>query len=126
MELYLIYQTGEDLEPEWKPLQGSPLLDPVTVVSKEVLDHVLHGFSFPFVQQLGPSPEGCVRKLLPVFRQCAQRERCIFYDRVRCVPTSRKMPNCYQPDGVEGEAVSLGAEIVRLWHENVYIVVVQE
>lgn len=124
LELYLIYENKGEYEPTWKPLQGSSFLGVVTVVSKETMDHALHGYTRPFVQQLGLAPSGCIRKLPTVYQQCGQREQCIFFDDTRCHPVSPKMPNCFEPYGVVPR--DLGHEAIRLWHEGVYIVVVRE
>lgn len=127
LELYLIYQYGAVWEPAWEPLAGHPLASVFTVVSKETMDHALHGFSRPLVQQLGLPPQGCLHKLPQAHRVCGLREGCVFYSKTDCHTTSKKLPNCFQPDGVEGDtAQQLGHDVVRLWREGVYIVVVQE
>ena len=126
LELFLIYQTGPDFEATWKPLQGLGLAACFTVVTKETMDHALHGFTRPFIQQLGLAPAGCLRKIPVENRECAHLKECPFYDRVGCLPTAKKLPNCYQPAGVGDETRQLGAEVVSLWREGVFIVVVTE
>jgi len=127
LELYLIYQYGADYEADWKPLQGHPLAGLFTSVSKETMDHALKGFTRPFVQQLGLPPLGCLHKIPTGSRECAHVAECPFYDKMACLPTSKKLPNCYQPAGVEGDvARQLGHEVVALWREGVFIVVVRE
>lgn len=127
LELYLIYQYGEEYESDWRALQGHPLTSLFTVVSKETMDHALKGFTRPLVQQLGLPPLGCLHKFPPASRECVHRAECPFYDRTDCLPTAKKLPNCYQPDGVEGEeARRLGHEVVTFWREGVFIVVVRE
>jgi len=127
LDLFLVYQYGAAFEPDWASLQGNPLVDTFTVVSKEVMDHALHGFTRPLVQKLGLAPASCLLKIPPANRECEHRVECPFYDRTECTPTSKKLPNCFQPSGVEGDdARQLGYAVVTLWREGVFIVVVQE
>lgn len=124
LELYLIYQYGDAYEPTWKPLQGHPLTSLFTVVPEDTMAHVLKGFSRPFVQALGLPPVGCLRKIPTDYRECAHKAECQFYDPKVCLPTAKKLPNCYQLTGVEAVAAQLGHEVVFYWREGVYIVVV--
>lgn len=124
LELYLIYQYGADYEATWKPLQGHPLTSLFSVVTEEVMSHVLKGFSRPFVNALGLPPEGCLRKIPITSRECGQREGCTFYNAAACLPTAKKLPNCYQPSGVYAESAQLGSDVVFHWRQNTYIVVV--
>lgn len=124
LELFLVYQYGADYEPTWKSLQGNPLAALFTVVPQSTMDHALKGFSRPLVQSLGLPPAGCLRKIPNTCRECAHRGDCQFYDVTACLPTAKKLPNCYQPSGVEAESAQLGHEVVFYWREGVYIVVV--
>lgn len=125
MELYLIYQEDGVWESEWKPLQGDPITELLTVITKETLDHVLAGWSKPLTTTLGIPPDGALRKLPHAL--CYQRVPCPFYVRKNCSPTSKAMPWCFEPDGIE-DLVSrkLASILVSLWREGVYVLVVQE
>ncbi len=123
-ELYLIYETKGIWEPEWKPFQGHPIATLFTSVSKEVMDHALHGWTRPLVDQLGIPPAILLRKLPEP--ECVWRERCPLYRPRACLPTQPKMPSCFQPSGTDDETGLLASEVIRLWREKVYIVVVQE
>ena len=122
LELYLIYQYGDKWEPEWSALQGAGLDLPV--VSKETMDHALRGWTKPLVSQLGPPPKGKLIQLPQAARQCSQRGKCPMYDRKSCGLMLRDMPWCYEPEGIQPGGMA--AEIVKLWRDEVYVVVVAE
>jgi hypothetical protein len=119
IELYLIYCVGDEWEEEWRPLQGA--LD-LPIISKEDMDHALHGWTRPLVDQLGPPPEGMLRKLPS--RRCGNEESCPFFDKKTCTPLSKKMPWCFEPEGVAPG--NLSGEVIKLWRQKVYVVVVKE
>lgn len=121
-ELYLIYETGGVWEPDWAPFQGHPITALFATVSKETMDHALHGWTRPLVNQLGPAPNLLLRKL--PFHTCALRRRCSLYQARSCIPTHPKMPLCFQPDGTDDETGLLASEAIRLWREGVYVIVV--
>jgi len=123
--MYLIYATGDEWESEWKPLQGTDVGSLFTVITKEVMDHALWGYSKPLVDALGLPPKGALRKMPHPL--CANRIGCTFYEARDCVPTGRNLPHCYKPEGLASiEAQSLAYEAVSLWREGVYVVVVKE
>ena len=125
LELYLIYQEGEHWEKQWRPLQGEPITSLLMVVTKEDMDHLLYGWSKPFMQKIGIPPEGALRKLPSSL--CYQRVPCPFHDRRYCTSKSKEIRICFEPDTIEDlEKRKLAADLVRLWKEGVYIVVVQE
>jgi hypothetical protein len=125
LDLYLIYQTGEHWEAEWKPLQGDPITELLTVVSLETMTHALKGLSRPLIQSLGIPPEGALRKLPN--KKCYQRGPCPFYDKKRCQPTAKSMPWCFEPDDIEDvPARKLASSLIKMWREGVYVVVVQQ
>jgi len=127
LELYLIYQYGPDFEPDWLPLQSSPLASLFTVVSKETMNQALQGWTRPLIQQLGLPPLGCLHKIPTAYRTCAHKTDCPFFDKSSCFPTAKKLPNCFQPSGVEDSAArQLGYDVVALWREGVFVIVVQE
>lgn len=123
IELYLIYDEGGIWEDQWHPLQ-SAMMD-LPSVTKEVMDHALHGWTRPLVDKLGPPPKGMLHKLPDAAKKCAyEKERCPFFDRKRCGVLSTKMPWCFEPAGlIPG---NLSAEIIKLWRAQVYVVVVLE
>lgn len=125
VELYLIYAKGDKWEAEWAPLQGSVFGGLFTVLTKEVMDHALWGYSRPLVDALGLPPKGALIKMPNPL--CTKRVGCTFYEARDCVPTGRNLPHCYQPEGLATEAArDLAYEAVMLWRDEVYIAVVQE
>lgn len=125
VELYLIYAKGEEWEEEWRPLQGTDVASLFTVVTKEVMDHALWGYSKPLVAALGLPPPGALRKM--PHQQCSARVGCPLYDPPDCVPTGKNLPHCFRPEGLPSdESRWLAFEAVRLWREGVYIAVVKE
>ncbi len=125
LELFLIYQNGPTYEPDWLPLQGTFFDQLFSSVSEATMKHALRGWTRPLMAEMGLPPEGCLRKVPASFRDCVNREGCPFYDKVGCLPTSKKLPTCYQPGGVaDGVARQLAHEAVFLWREGVQILVV--
>jgi hypothetical protein len=123
LSLYLIYQYGDNWEEEWKPLQGSSITSLLTLISQEDMTHALKGWTKPLFKALGLAPEFALRKL-PNFN-CDKKKICRYYDKKNCTPKSKKMPWCFEPSGIEDlEARRLGGELIRLWREGVYVVVV--
>lgn len=119
IELYLIYSVGGEWEEEWRGLQGVLNLPEV---SKEDMDHALYGWTRPLVDQLGPPPEGMLRKLPS--QRCANEKTCPFYNRKDCTALSKKMPWCFEPESLEPG--NLSGEVVKLWRQQVYVLVVKE
>lgn len=123
LELYLIYQYGEEWEEEWRPLQKESLVSLVTVVSKELMDHALHGLTSPLVKGLGISPEGALHKLPS--KVCGRKKLCPFYRKKDCHPLATKMPWCFEPEGIEDPAAQqLAGNLIKLWRQKVYVLVV--
>lgn len=127
LQLYLIYQTGAEWEKEWAALQSHPIASLFTVVSKETMDAALLGSTSSLVKQLGLPPIGAIHKLPLINQVCSLRNECVSFTRHLCVPEHKKMPVCFQPDGVEGtEARQLAADVIRHWREKVYVIVVRD
>jgi hypothetical protein len=125
LELYLIYQYGDTWEDEWVILQEESITSLLTVTTKEDMDHALRGWSWPLTSKLGISPEGALRKLPS--KQCYRRSTCPFYEKKSCVPSSKSLPTCFEPEGIDDEEMrKKAAEIIGMWRESVYVVVVVE
>jgi hypothetical protein len=124
LELYLIYQYGGRWEEEWAPLQSEKIAQLLTEVSQELIDHALIGLTSPLVKALGIPPIGALRKL-PDSR-CYRRTLCPFYHKMTCKPTHPKLNWCFEPEGIEDPiARNLGSDLVKLWRESVYVLVVK-
>lgn len=121
LQLYLIYSYSGQWEAQWAPMNG--VLD-LPVVSVETMNHALRGWTRPLVDGLGPPPEGRLRLMPWLARSCVSRATCALFDVKRCGALLKNKPWCFEPDGVE--ARQLVAEIINLWREGVYVVVVEE
>jgi hypothetical protein len=127
LPLYLIYNVQGVWESRWRPLQGHPVTEPFTVVQKELIEHALLGLTSPLVKALGLFPAGCLRKLPLEARECAVRRRCPFFNKAACTPlTSKIMPWCYEPEGIEADLKPLVSEVIGLWRSGVYVTLVCE
>jgi hypothetical protein len=128
IDLYLIYAHKGVWEEQWRPLQvAEAFVAQFPTLPKEHMEQAYIGWTKPLVSALGPPPRGILLTIPPVTRQCALRSPCVFYRASDCYSTAKKKPLCFEPDGFESEEVRrLASECIRLWHEGVYILVVQE
>ncbi len=123
LHLMLVRSKAGVWEAAWEPLRTSRYAEYLLVTTKEMVDHALHGWTSPLVKALGPSPQLILHRLSPDSRQCALSGKCIFYRKADCIPKAPKMPTCFEPVGVPPE---IGQELIRLWRESVYVVIVEE
>ena len=127
LEVLLISTVGDQWEPEWEPLRGTIFGDQFSVVSKESVTHAFHKLSKPLVKALGIPPKGALKKIPEKSRKCFRREKCILFDPTQCFPEAKNIPWCFEPDGVEPEALrQLATKAIELWRCGVYIIVVQD
>ena len=125
--LLAVSERGGQWEEEWAPLRGTRFGDQFTVISRDTLNHALHGLSRPLVDALGIPPVGALRKLLPEHRVCYRRRTCPFYDEAQCFPTATKMPWCFEPDEVPDDLVrKTASKAIEEWRAGVYVCIVQE
>lgn len=111
-------------EKDWEPLRETPMASLMSRMTQRELDHALHGYSRPFVDALGISPEGALRKIPS--QECSKRGNCTFYDPTLCVVSSKELPWCYEPDGIAEQSGQAGAQAVFHWRSKVYLVVVRQ
>jgi hypothetical protein len=123
IELFVISVTPEGWG-EWEDVRESPFGKLISVVPFSAYDHALRGWSKPLVTALGLPPEGALRKMPTLAKQCGLRRDCIFYKKAKCHPFSKKMPWCYEPQGVG--AAPHSTEILSMWREGVYVIAVLE
>jgi len=107
------------------PLREVPLFAQlIPVIEGEALSHALHGWMRPLMESIGPAPEHQVIRIPSPFDQCSRAKSCIMYNERRCRPRSKKLPECWLPDG-GGLAVQHAMSTVTLaWVEGRYVVVV--
>ena len=119
VELYLIYDEGGTWEKEWREFKG---IWDLPVISKADMDHALRGWTRPLVDQLGPPPKGRLILLPAAAKGCASQSACPFFNKRRCGALLTKMPWCFEP--AETNAGNLAAEVIKLWREGVYVLVI--
>lgn len=128
LEAFIIQETLGAWEPEWEPLRGTRVGASFSRVTQRDLNHALNGWTHPFVEALGLSPEMALAKLPS--GQCDKAAVCILHDARKCLVTSKKLPWCYEPagfDALDATARAKAAEVVFLWKQQVYVVIaVQE
>ena len=121
LQLYLIYSYAGVWEAEWAPMRG--VLD-LPAVGVDVMNHALRGWTRPLVDALGPAPAGRLLLMPKVARDCGLRSTCPLFNAKHCGALKKKKPWCFEPDGLEARL--LVAEIINLWREEVYVVLVEE
>jgi hypothetical protein len=127
IEAYVIYSKAGQWEKEWQPLQGESITSLLTYVGKSVYDHALHGWSAPLVTTLGLAPAGCLQKIPDAGTSCVKEDTCPMFDAKACFPRAKALPWCYEPNiSVDEQKRLLASEIIRLWREKVYVIVVEE
>jgi hypothetical protein len=122
LALHLVRQEAGVWEPEWDDLRGTAIADLFTVVTREVIEQALQGYTKPLILALGLPPDGALRKLPPEAKICSQRRTCSLWDAQCCFPVAKKMPWCFQPSGLPPKA----SEAIQIWRERVYLVVALE
>ena len=124
LDLYLIYDYGGTWEAEWRVLQDHEVGKRLTKVAHDTIEHAIVGFSRPLVKALGLFPLGMLHKLPS--QECDHAKTCTIYIAKNCLSTSKNMPWCFEPAGLDSSVRERCAELVRLWREKVYVVVVEE
>ena len=110
---------------DYEPLENSPWGGPITRASQYAVDMAYRRLTRPLVDQLGPDPKGCLRKLPKSGRVCFQRQRCPLHDKKRCHLLADQLPHCFEPEGVEDDGErQAAARAIQVWHEGVYLVAV--
>lgn len=90
-------------------------------VTQDVLDQALRGYATPLMRVLGPPPQALAKRLPVQHTVCYQRTACINYG-VLCVP-GPKVPDCWETSEFSGTDISTLNYVVRLWRDDVVIVV---
>lgn len=114
-------------ETGWEGLRNTVLGGLVSRVPRSSFNHLLHGYSGPFVSALGISPAGALLKLPSA--ACDKQRTCALYDKRNCLVASRKLPWCYEPTGIvnlDAAAVRTASDLVFLWKQEVYVIAVYD
>lgn len=102
-------------ETEWGKL--------IPVVSGEAFSHAMHGYATPLMNQIGPKPHALLRMVPKPYRVCLMIKTCPLATE-HCHP-SPKLPDCYDPPGLEGSSPLLASQVAIAWKEGRYVVVVE-
>lgn len=86
-----------------------------------ILDQALRGYATPLMKVLGPPPRAFVKRLPRKDVPCAQRASCASQG-PQCVP-GPKVPDCWEPPTFQGVEATLISNVVRLWKDDIVIVV---
>jgi hypothetical protein len=124
LDLYLIYNYGGTWEVDWRPLQGHAVGNLLATTKHETIEAAILGYSMPLVKGLGLFGEGLLHKLPS--QACEHARTCTLFVAKNCLSTVKAMPWCFEPAGLDSSVRQLAAELVRLWREKVYVVVVEE
>lgn len=124
LNVMLVRSEHDVWEPHWAPLREHPLGRWLPRIPKETLDHALYGWTHPFVQLIGYAPSMILHGIArQEASECGARKGCPLHRPKDCTPTAKNMPHCFEIAGLPGD---LSYEVVRLWRESVYIVVIEE
>ncbi len=126
LEVYAIYSTAGVWEEDWRPLQSMWVADLVTKVPAAYMEHALRGLSSPLIKALGLPPWGALRRLPLAARECGQKGVCELYVAQNCHPGSKKMPWCYEPGDLSGALAVRATEVITMWRDGVYLIVLEE
>ena len=128
LEIYAIVEDSHGAwEADWNSLRSTPLGRLISRVPRSAFNHLLNGYSQPFVDALGLPPQGALSKL-PSTR-CHKQQGCSLYQKRICITTSSKLPWCYEPAGlneVDSATRKVASDLVFLWKEEVYVVAVYD
>jgi hypothetical protein len=125
LEVFTIQETGGRWEASWDVLRGTLVGGLFSRVGQAELNHALNGWTHPLVAALGLSPEMALAKLPS--QRCEKQSRCPLYDPRKCLLSSRKLPWCYEPaqlEELDATALTRAAEVIFLWRQQVYVVIV--
>lgn len=128
LEVYAIAESPEgQWEVGWENLRTTLFGQLISRVPRSKFNHVLNGFSQPFVDALGIPPEGALLKLPS--SECAKQRGCSLYQKRLCVLGCKKLPWCYEPAGFDdfgSPTRRMASELIFLWKEGVYVIAVYD
>jgi len=98
----------------------------IPVVDGESFSDALHGRMRPLMEKIGPEPKYQLARLRAPFTECERAAKCFMYDKRRCHPCRKKLPECWWPRGGGDDAAQQAMATVTLtWAEGRYIVIVE-
>lgn len=128
LEVYVVAESPDGLwELGWENLRTTFFGKLLPRIPRSAFNHVLNGFSQPFIDALGLPPDGALLKVANP--ACGKQRGCSLYDKSRCYVASKKLPWCYEPAGFDGlgaATLRVASELVFLWKEGVHVVAVYD
>lgn len=103
-------------------LKGTPWEQLIATVSGASLSHAVRGYMRPILAELGPPPNGLIRKLPVGHKVCAHKDDCPIAT-VRCVP-GPKLPECWDSAGLSDLAKPAATAVALAWRDGFHVVVV--
>jgi len=97
----------------------------IPVVDGESFSDALHGRMRPLMEKIGPEPKNQLASIRPPFDECMRAGTCIMFDKRRCHPRRKKLPECWLPKGAEEDAQRAVATVTLTWAEGRYVVIVE-
>lgn len=95
----------------------------IPIIDGESLSHAMHGHMRPLMERIGPEPKYQLKRIPEPHNECSLIDKCIMYDSRRCRPTSKKLPECWTPQGEEDARRAMSI-VTLAWAENRYVVVI--
>ena len=114
-------------EKDWEPLHISDeqsTVDLISRISWLTYQELLHGFTKPFLQEVGLGPEACIIKLDANIKPCYYRGSCPSHDPKLCDAT-RDYPLCYEASVANPEVRPLITRLIDLWKMGFYVILVE-
>lgn len=112
-----IWRIAEDVA---MSVKDTPWFDRIPIVTGQSLSHALHGFVDPLMNEIGSHPK---QVILRVKTPCALRKTCLSAGPY-CYP-NLKVPECYEPEGVNSPANTVASFITMCWKAGQYVIRVQ-
>lgn len=106
-------------------LEGTFWGDSIQVVSEDLLKTALYGHALPLMREIGPPPEAWCKKIPREEGLCLQHSSCMLYHPKNCKPCA-KLPLCYEPPLLEGDAKFAATMVAQAWKEGRYVIVVDD
>lgn len=115
---------GNDRDP-WgvlAVLRETPWEALIPLIPSRVFDQALRGHATPMMRLIGPPTSALAKRLPVLYAQCRERDQCV-NSSPTCVPGG-KMPDCWEGDGIDREAVGVASQVARMWRDGTLVIVV--
>ena len=122
IKLLLVLPKKGDAWGVLSPLQDTPWVEQVSVVSSESVEHALRGWATPLMREIGVAPRVRARRIPEASGRCSLSKSCLGA-KAHCRPGT-EVPDCYEPPDIAwGEGFTEVIRMVLAWREGRYVVV---